>query len=128
MFLTKGGGSLGPLVSVSTILDIEDSILDTFRYCEKVRDLGFRSIRDTIFSALRDTPPPWQMPLTICLEVIGKVTSTAKLGLIGGTINGPSHWLLDTLWGRDCLLHTQVALVFTQDLKTYGGSCGEKQI
>ena len=68
------------------------------------------------------------MPLTICLEVIGKVTSTAKLGLIGGTINGPSHWLLDTLWGRDCLLHTQVALVFTQDLKTYEGSCGEKQI
>ena len=52
MFLTKGGGSLGPLVSVSTILDIEDSILDTFPYCEKLRDLDFQSILDTIFSGL----------------------------------------------------------------------------
>ena len=41
---------------VSTILDIEDLILDTFRYCEKVRDLGFRSIRDTIFSGLVGAP------------------------------------------------------------------------
>ena len=38
--------------SVSTILDIEDSILDTVRYCEKVRDLDFRSLLDTIFSRL----------------------------------------------------------------------------
>ena len=34
------------------ILDIEDSILDTFHYCEKVRDLNFRSILDMIFSRL----------------------------------------------------------------------------
>ena len=38
--------------SVSAILDMEDSILNTFRFCEKVRDLGFRSIRDIIFSGL----------------------------------------------------------------------------
>ena len=83
----------------------------------------FRSVREILLVTVF-----LEHPVTICLEVIGKVTSTAKLGLIGGTINGPSHWLLDTLWGRDCLLHTQVALVFTQDLKTYEGSCGEKQI
>ena len=38
--------------AVSTILDSEDLLLDTFRYCEKVQDLGIRSIRDTIFSGL----------------------------------------------------------------------------
>ena len=36
----------------SMILNIEDLIIDTVRYCEKVRDLGFRSILDTIFSRL----------------------------------------------------------------------------
>ena len=41
--------------SVSTILDIEDLILDTVRYCEKVQDLDFRSILDTIFSGLAKT-------------------------------------------------------------------------
>ena len=41
--------------SVSTIIDIEDSILDTVRYCEKVRDLDFRSLLDTIFSRLTPT-------------------------------------------------------------------------
>ena len=39
------------------ILDIEDSILDTFRYCEKFRDLRFRSIRDSIFPRLNMTLP-----------------------------------------------------------------------
>ena len=39
-------------VSSSTILYIEDSILDTFPYCEKLRDLDFQSILDTIFSGL----------------------------------------------------------------------------
>ena len=34
------------------ILDIEALILDTVRYCEKVRDLDFRSIIDTIFPRL----------------------------------------------------------------------------
>ena len=43
--------------SVSTILDIEDLILDTVRYCEKVRDLNFPSILDTIFSKLTQ----WQI-------------------------------------------------------------------
>ena len=38
--------------SVLTILDIGGSILDTRRYSEKFRDLGFRSILDTIFSRL----------------------------------------------------------------------------
>ena len=38
--------------SVSTLLDIRGSILDTLRYCEKFRDLGFRLILDTIFSRL----------------------------------------------------------------------------
>ena len=38
--------------SVSTILDIKDSILDTGQYCEKARDLDFRSICDAIFSGL----------------------------------------------------------------------------
>ena len=41
--------------SVSTILNIEDMILDTVRYCEKVRDLDFRSILDMIFSRLVET-------------------------------------------------------------------------
>ena len=40
------------------ILDIGGSILDTLRYCEKFRDLGFRSILDTIFSRLVKTPFP----------------------------------------------------------------------
>ena len=30
---------------ISTILDIEDSILETFWYCDNVRDLGFREYR-----------------------------------------------------------------------------------
>ena len=30
----------------------QHDILDTLRYCEKFRDLGFRSILDTIFSSL----------------------------------------------------------------------------
>ena len=42
--------------SVSTILDIGRSILDTFWHCEKFRDLGFRSILDTIFSRRVLTP------------------------------------------------------------------------
>ena len=44
--------------SVLTILDIEDWILDTVQYCEKVRDLDFISILDTIFSRLVKTPFP----------------------------------------------------------------------
>ena len=80
MFLNKGGRESGALkvpkmyvfrikiwlfrwkkkqtnhsFSVSTIIDIEDSILDTVRYCEKVRDLDFRSLLDTIFSRLTPT-------------------------------------------------------------------------
>jgi len=46
--------------SVSTILNIGRSILDTLRYCEKFRDLGFRSILDTIFSRLFMSKP--QLP------------------------------------------------------------------
>ena len=38
--------------SVLTIFNIEDWILNIFRYCEKVRNLGIRSTRDTIFWAL----------------------------------------------------------------------------
>ena len=38
--------------SASTILNMDDSVLNTFQYCEKVRDHRFRLIRDTIFSGL----------------------------------------------------------------------------
>ena len=70
-FLKNGGGSLGFLYfqkcvflalkttfsakkdkKVSTIVDFEDSIIQTFRYCENVRDLGFREYRRSIFSGL----------------------------------------------------------------------------
>ena len=37
---------------VSMILDIENSILETFPYCENVQDLGFREYRRSIFSGL----------------------------------------------------------------------------
>ena len=42
------------------ILDIEDSILDTVRYCERVWDLDFRSTLDTILSRpLMTRPSLW---------------------------------------------------------------------
>ena len=37
---------------ISKILDIDDSIPETFWYCENVRDLGFREYRRSIFSGL----------------------------------------------------------------------------
>ena len=52
IFLAKKRKKKNHNFSVSTILDIEDLILDTVRYCEKVQDLDFRSILDTIFSRL----------------------------------------------------------------------------
>ena len=38
--------------SIPAILDIEDLVLDTVQFCEKVRDLGFPLILDTIISRL----------------------------------------------------------------------------
>ena len=55
IFLAKKRKKKNHNFSVSTILDIEDLILDTVRYCEKVQDLDFRSILDTIFSGLAKT-------------------------------------------------------------------------
>ena len=55
IFLAKKRKKKNHNFSVSTILDIEDLILDTVRYCEKVQDLDFRSILDTIFSRLIKT-------------------------------------------------------------------------
>ena len=40
---------------VSMILDIENSILETFPYCENVQDLGFREYRRSVFSGLTMT-------------------------------------------------------------------------
>ena len=54
LFLNKGGREFGAvkLPKGVFLLDIGGSILDTLRYCEKFRDLGFGLILYTIFSRL----------------------------------------------------------------------------
>ena len=53
----------------STILDIGRLILDTLQYCEKYRDLGFRSILDTIFSRLYTIVLFHKMYVNVCMYV-----------------------------------------------------------
>ena len=49
---------------VSTMLDVEDLILETFRYCENVRDLGFQEYWRSIFSGLVMLCLEFSMPLS----------------------------------------------------------------